>query len=196
MIPYSRRLIKMTEYTTVYKRYLLLYILIYLNYMVYSQRINKELYRSAILYFIKYCNNQYLGKTKLNKLLYYLDFISHRDSNESFTGDKYIHKDYGPVPADIDDMLIDLANEGVIETSVVDYKDGETFKFQLKKEKELDENIFSASQKKLLKNICDEFAGWSTDKIVTQTHLEAPWFYSKPYQVVDYSYSKDIDFFR
>jgi hypothetical protein len=37
---------------------------------------------------------------------------------------------------------------------------------------------------------------WSTDKIVSQTHLEAPWFYSKPYEIVDYAYSKDIDFFK
>ena len=54
---------------------------------------------------------------------------------------------------------------------------------------------FNEEEKVLLKNICKEFLDWSTDKIVEQTHLESPWFYSKPFEKVDYKYSSDIDFF-
>lgn len=161
-----------------------------------NQKVNESLYKSAVLYFIKYCNNQYLGKTKLNKLLYYLDFISFRDNKAPVTGDIYIHQEYGPVPAHIDEILTDLKTEGAIDAKVIPHKDGEKIKFEIKNEKLLNENIFSHDQKNLLKKICDEFGTWSTDKIVTQTHLEAPWFFSKPLEVVDYAYSKDIDFFR
>ena len=161
-----------------------------------NPKINEDIYKSAVLYFIKYCNNQYLHSTKLNKLLYYLDFIYFRDNKKSVTGDIYIHQGYGPVPSRVDDILTSLKNDGAINTEVLSYKDGELIQFELKDPKIFDEDIFPADQKKLLKQICDEFGNWPTDKIVAQTHLEAPWFYSKPYEVVDYAYARDIDFFK
>ena len=160
------------------------------------QKINQPIYKNTILYFIKYCNNQYLHATKLNKLLYYFDFIHFRDHKESATGDIYIHQGYGPVPSRVDEILAELKNDGIIDAAANGYKNGEMINFELKKEDSFDESVFSSDQKKLLKQICDEFGNWSTDKIVVQTHLEAPWFYSKPYEVVDYAYSSDIDFFR
>ena len=59
-----------------------------------------------------------------------------------------------------------------------------------------DESVFTSDEKKLLKSVCEEFLDWSTDKIVEQTHLEAPWFYSKPFEKVNYDYSSDIEFFE
>jgi uncharacterized phage-associated protein len=159
-------------------------------------KINESAYKNAILYFIKYCNNKYLHATKLNKLLYYLDFVYFRDKKESVTGDIYIHEGYGPVPSKIDEILAGLKEDGSIDAKAVSYKDGELVEFELKNSKSFDEKSFSEDQKKLLKQICDEFGSWPTEKIVAQTHLEAPWFYSKPYEVVDYEYAKDIDFFR
>ncbi len=157
---------------------------------------NDKLYKNAVLYFIKYCNNQYLHKTKLNKLLYYLDFISVRDHKKSVTGDIYTHQEYGPVPAHADEILTALKIGGAIDTEIASFKDGELINFTLKDESQFDESVFSTDKKKLLKNICDEFGSWPTEKIVTQTHLEAPWFYSKPYEIVDYAYAQDIDFFQ
>lgn len=159
-------------------------------------KIDERAYKNAVLYFIKYCNNQYLHATKLNKLLYYLDFISFRDHAQSVTGDMYIHQGYGPVPARIDEILTILKSEGVIDTESVPHNDSEMINFTLKDDSTFDESVFSPEQRDLLKQICDEFGNWSTEKIVAQTHLEAPWFYSKPYEVVDYAYARDIDFFR
>jgi uncharacterized phage-associated protein len=164
--------------------------------LTFRQKLNERAYKNAILFFIKYCNNQYLHATKLNKLLYYLDFIYFRDHKKSVTGDVYIHQGYGPVPSRVDEILAMLQNEGAIGTETVDYKDGELVRFELKDPKQFDEVVFSSDQKKLLKQICDEFGNWPTEKIVAQTHLEAPWFYSKPYEVVDYAFAHDIDFFR
>ena len=39
-----------------------------------------------------------LYKTKLNKTLFYLDFSTFRDLGHGFTGLRYAHADYGPVP--------------------------------------------------------------------------------------------------
>lgn len=159
-----------------------------------TTKMNTIKYKNALLYFIKYCNNQYLGATKLNKLLYYLDFISYRDRQQSITGDKYLHKQYGPVPENIDEVLAGLHKDGLVDIERVSYKASDTFKYETKEEPDL--TVFDDYERKLLENICTEFSLWPTDKIVNQTHLEAPWFYSKPYDVVDYDYSKDIEFFE
>lgn len=155
--------------------------------------INKEKYQNAILYFVKYCNNQYLGATKLNKLLYYLDFIAYRDRQKSITGDLYVHKQYGPVPAEVDEVLTAMKAKGTLEVQKIDYKGGETFKYSSDKDPNL--SAFDDYEKGLLEKVCQEFNLWPTEKMVNQTHLEAPWFYSKPFEVVDYKYSKDIEFF-
>ncbi|MEI7462900.1 MAG: Panacea domain-containing protein [Candidatus Taylorbacteria bacterium] len=156
-------------------------------------KIDQHKYENAILYFVKYCNNSYLGATKLNKLMYYLDFLSFRDTKKSVTGDLYVHKQFGPVPSKMDDILTELQSKNILEIKKVQYKDGETFKYETKQDPDL--SIFNTYEKKLLENICEEFCLWKTDKIVNQTHLEAPWFYSKPYEIVDYKYSKDLEFF-
>lgn len=156
-------------------------------------KINAEKYREALLYFIKNCNNKYLGSTKLNKLMYYLDFISFRDRQVSVTGDQYIHKDYGPVPDRVDNELFFLKKSSDLEIEISRYLDGFTTSFRVKREPEM--SVFDQYEQDLLKNICAEFINWSTDKIVSQTHLEAPWFYSKPFEEVDYRYASDIEFF-
>ncbi|KKS69432.1 MAG: hypothetical protein UV39_C0011G0016, partial [Candidatus Azambacteria bacterium GW2011_GWA2_42_62] len=148
-------------------------------------KLDERAYKNAILYFIKYCNNKYLHATKLNKLLYYLDFVYFRDHKKSITGDVYIHQGYGPVPSRVDEMLAKLKNEGAIDTEAIPHNDVEMINFSLKDETKFNESIFPADHKKLLKQICDELGSWPTEKIVAQTHLEAPWFYSKPYEIVD-----------
>jgi uncharacterized phage-associated protein len=161
--------------------------------MDFKDEINYEKYKNSLLYFIKYCNNQYLGATKLNKLAYYFDFINYRDNKVSATGDTYIHMDYGPVGSEVNEVLSILQKENRIETERVPYEDNGTFHFKALSEPDLDS--FTKYEKDLLEKICKEFRLWSTDKIVDQTHLEAPWFYSKPYEEVDYNYAHDIEFF-
>jgi len=156
--------------------------------------LNKSKYKNAILYFIKYCNNQYLGNTKLNKLLYYLDFINYRDRKKSVTGDFYIHNHYGPTSANINSILSEMKDDGEIEATEEAFRDSHVKSFIQKKNP--DESVFTSDEKKLLKSVCEEFLDWSTDKIVEQTHLEAPWFYSKPFEKVNYDYSSDIEFFE
>jgi uncharacterized phage-associated protein len=156
--------------------------------------LNKNKYKNAILYFIKYCNNKYLGATKLNKLLYYLDFINYRDRQNSVTGDFYIHNHYGPTPNEVLSVVSEMAENKEIEITKDPFEDSHTISF--KALKDIDEKVFNKEEKELLKNICKEFSDWSTDKIVEQTHLESPWFYSKPFEKVDYKYSSDIDFFE
>jgi len=154
-------------------------------------KIDKNKYKNAILYFVDKCNNKYLGKTKLNKLLYYLDFIYYRDNGKSVTGDDYICQNYGPVPSRILDIMSELKREGKIDAEVIEGINMEKYTLKTK----VDESCFNEKEKTLLKNICKEFCNYKTDRIVTQTHFEAPWFYASLYDKIDYEYANDIEFF-
>ena len=111
-----------------------------------------------------------MGKVKLNKLLYYLDFVSFRDNGCSVTGDKYINKEFGPVPKSIDEMLSLLIRENMLEIIQPTYKDSHTNSYKHLQEPKV--QIFNDYEKTLLERICQEFYPWNTDKIVAQTHLE------------------------
>lgn len=156
------------------------------------EKLDAKKFHNSILFFVKFCNNSFLGKTKLNKLLYYLDFVSFRDRQTSVTGDVYISKTYGPVPEKIDEMLAELKKSEDIQIEPPS-DDKKGFSFRLRTDPDL--TVFDEYELSLLKKICDEFENWKTEKIVNQTHLEAPWFYSEPYDTVDYKYASNIDFF-
>lgn len=159
--------------------------------MVVTKDINRKKYVNAILYFLQNCNNNYLGATKLNKLMYYLDFVSYRDREKSVTGDRYLHLDYGPVPDGLEDLLVELKQTNKISIIQKPYRDKHKTEFAALENTNPD--VFDDYEQALLEKISNVFELWSTDKIVSQTHLESPWFYSKPYDPVDYEYSHDID---
>jgi uncharacterized phage-associated protein len=155
--------------------------------------VNVDKYKNALLYFFNNCNNKYLGSTKLNKLMYYLDFVSFRDRNKSVSNDAYLHLDFGPVPQEIDKVLALLKQEDAVSAHDMPFKDSHKDEFVARAEPDM--KVFDAYEAKLLEAIAKEFELWDTKKIVEQTHLEAPWFYSEPLTTVDYAYANDIDFF-
>ena len=157
---------------------------------------NKLKYKNAILYFTKYWNSKYqnLSYTKLSSLLYYLDFINYRDRKETVTGDFYIKKYYGATPENLLSVLYEMRNSREIKIINLHSISSQPIYFISKKYP--DEKVFTKKEIKLLKNICKEFLDWSTDKIVEQIYLEAPYFYSKVFDKIDFNYSKDIKFFK
>ena len=56
-----------------------------------------------------------LYKTKLNKLLFYADFINYNSFGHSISGSRYVHLPYGPVPDGYEDTLDTLNHYGVID---------------------------------------------------------------------------------
>lgn len=52
-----------------------------------------------ILYIASRCERaQYFGKTKLNKILFYADFLYYKKTGASITGQEYMRLDQGPAP--------------------------------------------------------------------------------------------------
>ena len=157
-----------------------------------NKEINIEKYENAILYFIQNCNGVTLGKTKLNKLLYYLDFVFYRDNKKTITRDFYIREQFGPIPSDVNSVLNKMREKDIIKIdNTINKKGNLSYKFTTYKK--ADETAFEKKEFDLLKKISIPFKNTLTAELVAQTHLEAPWFYSKPLEIIDFKYAGDIE---
>ncbi|HKP68869.1 MAG TPA: Panacea domain-containing protein [Pyrinomonadaceae bacterium] len=70
---------------------------------------------AVVSYFATNASNLY--KTKLNKLLFYADFIHYYTYGTSISGSRYVHLPYGPVPDGYEDTLEALQHYGVVDIS-------------------------------------------------------------------------------
>jgi len=152
---------------------------------------HREKLINAIIYFAK--NTKYCGKTKLLKLLYFLDFSHFRETGRSVTGLDYSAWQMGPVPKDLfdelsDNMLSDL--KGAIKIVQLD-------NFQkITPKKKFDDKYFSKREIKLLEKWSFIFKEAISEDMVNVTHLaNKPWektLYEKgEYKKIDYLLSID-----
>ncbi|MDO8521119.1 MAG: Panacea domain-containing protein [bacterium] len=157
--------------------------------------VNKAKYTNALLYFITECGNAKLGITKLNKLFYYLDFISYRDRKKSVTGETYVHLPMGPFAVGLQSKIIKNAEkeELIRQTEDESSKFGRRNRFQALAQPDL--SLFDEYEQKLLSYLCKEFRNWKTDEMIAQTHSEAPWVFSEVTKPLNYKNSDDIEFF-
>jgi uncharacterized phage-associated protein len=149
-------------------------------------------YQQALVFFVTNCNNNRLGLVKLNKLFYYLDFISYRDRSTPVTNETYIHLQMGPLAKNLENQIEQAVQHGLISVAEKE-SDKYGTRNMYKPVASVDLSVFDEYEKKLLHEICKEFSTWSTDKMIAQTHTEAPWVYSEPNKKIDYELAEDIE---
>ncbi len=155
----------------------------------------KAKYQNAILYFAKNLTPYQLGKTKLAKLLYYLDFISYRDKGKQVTGTLYYKQEYGPLAKDLSEMIGDLVAEKKLKVDQVAIHNNEKQKDQIRTLKDPDEKVFDEYEQTLLRKLINKYADVSTEVMVAKSHLEAPWVKAQNGAALDYSFAFDIEDF-
>jgi len=155
--------------------------------------LNRDKYINALLYFITECGNEHLGITKLNKLFYYLDFISYRDRGQSVTGETYMRLPKGPFAKSLEEKILPSARS----KKLIEHKQEKSEKYGARSRfqalAKYDLSVFDEYERKLLGRICSEFRDWNTDKMIAQTHSEAPWVFSRANQSLDYKEADDIE---
>ena len=77
-------------------------------------------FRELVKYIaVKSTNDPVFGRTKLNKLLFFCDFLAYIHLGDSITGDTYHKEPYGPVPNHTRTVLTDMKENGEIAEAVV-----------------------------------------------------------------------------
>lgn len=138
--------------------------------------INKEKYEQAILYLLNSpANNALLGKVKLFKLLYYIDFDHYQEFREPITGDVYRKLPFGPVPDNANGMLSQMVSSELIQISSREIGEYRQFIFTpLEPPPDLTKT-FTSTEIAVLQGVIEKWANRSTNDIVAATHSEAPW---------------------
>lgn len=134
---------------------------------------DREKLLNAIIFLVNQTKN--CGKTKLFKLLYYLDFMHFRETGRSVTGMDYFAWDFGPVPQDLFFELTHPSSSSYIKEyiKVIGNEKDFTKLIPLKK---FDEMYFTKRELKLLEQIAFIFKDATTDQIVEAVHLpNHPW---------------------
>ncbi len=126
---------------------------------------------NAIIYFAK--NTNICGKTKLLKLLYFLDFRHFKQTGKSVTGLDYYAWPMGPVPKDLfieitENMPSDLK-------SAMHELPKEGFQ-QIIPKRRFSGEYFSKREMSLLSDISDIFKDANAEDMIESTHLaNEPW---------------------
>lgn len=132
---------------------------------------------NAIMYFAK--NTKGCYKTKLFKLLYFLDFISFKRYGFTVTGNTYKALPYGPVPIQLLENMSNAEPSEFFRDSIAlideERSDGKIFtRIVPKKEPDLD--WFNKNELKVLREVAEIFKEADTKLMVEATHLHnSPW---------------------
>jgi len=140
--------------------------------------INRDKYIHSILFFLERINNQYLGKTKLMKLLYFLDFGYYEKTGESITNDRYVWYPHGPYPGRADTILDYMNREAIITRSSKRF-DSKWQERYLANQK-FDITLFSSNEMRELERVAAYFENYNAREIEDEAHRDMPWILSKP----------------
>ena len=114
-------------------------------------------------------------KTKLNKLLFYADFIYFGETGYSISWMSYAAIDMGPVPNNFNSLFGFLAGKGVVEISAIPFSDGTGEQFKPYTGRTYKKELFSENEIQVLEEVANRFKNTSTSEIIELSHNEAAW---------------------
>jgi uncharacterized phage-associated protein len=140
--------------------------------------LNRDKYIHSILFFLEKINNPYLGKTKLMKLLYFLDFGFYENHGVSITNDKYVWYPHGPYPSRVDTVLDYMERNKLIERSIKEF--GIRRQERYMANEKFNRSYFSSEEMRAIERVAIYFEDYSTQEIEDEAHRDIPWLLSKP----------------
>jgi len=149
-----------------------------------------EKLKNMILYLVKRLDG--VLKTKLNKLLWYCDFLHFKETSVSITGAQYVRLPYGPVP-DNYERIIGVMQPELLDKGEVDFDTekgivGERFIALV----EPDKSIFSEEEIQVMNFVADTFRDYTSTDIKNKSHQETAYKKCKDGDIISYEYAKEL----
>lgn len=133
-------------------------------------------------------------KTKMNKLLFYADFLMFKTTGFSISGLSYSAMGMGPVPYHFQTIYEYLALKGDIEIITTEFADGGTGeRFNAPQKKMYKKDVFSDNELRVIKKVANSFKKTSTADIIAISHSEKAWLENyKNNARISYQYAFDL----
>ncbi len=126
-----------------------------------------------IVYFTETCKP---WKTKMNKLLFYADFIHYKKTGFSISGAEYVAIQMGPVPLNFSSIFEYAAMQDAIDITYQEFHNGGMGEsFTPNPRHPFDPLLFSQEEMASLKIVVDRFKNASTADIIKISHEETAW---------------------
>lgn len=124
--------------------------------------------KNIMLYILSRCDEVWC--TKMNKLLFYTDFMSYRERGMAMTGLSYRAIDFGPVPERWDRVYSEFPEVRQELRQVGDFVGS-----VLTASQEADTSVFTDDEIKVLDAVCSNFGNKSSREISHLSHEEEAW---------------------
>lgn len=144
-----------------------------------------EKLQQVILYFLEHINNVHLGRTKLMKLLYFVDFNHYETHGQSVTGATYRKLPHGPYPDKIEKFIAKMEASVLVRSVKVDHK-GYAQHRLITVNGKFDPAKFSGTELQALERVAADWADATAAEIEAATHREAPWAATQAGKKIDY----------
>lgn len=152
---------------------------------------NLEKFTEMVVYFAEKIQP---FKTKMNKLLFYADFLMFKQSCFSISGVRYNAIDKGPVPNNFQSIFEYLANKKEVDIYTTEFPEYTGEQFKVSKDRTFNKSIFSAAELEVLKKVSSVFKSTSTTDIIELSHLEDAWKKNeKDKKVISYEYAFNLN---
>lgn len=125
--------------------------------------------KNMVLFFINKCSGVF--NTKMNKLLFYTDFLNYKMYGMGISGLTYRAIQYGPVPlnwANLYGSLDDVCSD------IVAFPEGYSG-VKLCSDLEPDMSVFSQEEIKVMEKVCNQFKNITSNDISKLSHNEDAW---------------------
>ncbi|MEB2780014.1 DUF4065 domain-containing protein [Algoriphagus sp. C2-6-M1] len=115
-------------------------------------------------------------KTKMNKLLFYADFLCFRELGVSMSGARYKAIPYGPVPDKFQTLFENLSETDVIDIFYTPLDNGSRKEKLIgRQDRPFDSTLFLESEISFLEQVANTFLETSPTEIVEISHQEVGW---------------------
>ena len=126
-----------------------------------------------------------LYKTKLAKLLWYIDIINYKENKQSITGLAYYHMNYGACPLGLD-LILDSKS-----ITIEEIEDNEYVKYLIKNV--MIDYKLSDDELKTIDIVVNKFYSFTSKDIVKYMHKEKAYLETKTNEFISFEYAKYID---
>jgi transcriptional regulator with XRE-family HTH domain len=133
---------------------------------------NPDKVANLLLYFITECKPEYNDKLKLNKMLFYADFLNYKSTGKSISGISYRAIPYGPVPSKYDFIFAHFTEQNEIIESVFIKAEDSKINECFKSIKPFDLSIFTEEELKTIRHIIELFKNTPSWDLVELSHTE------------------------
>ncbi|MBR4437964.1 MAG: DUF4065 domain-containing protein [Bacteroidales bacterium] len=127
-----------------------------------------ERLKNILLYVLENCNDVFI--TKMNKILFYIDFLSYKKYGSAITGLSYRAIDYGPVPERWERVYCQFD-----EISQKPDRKNNLEGFILTSSCKADLSAFTEKEMAVMKLVCSELGAKNASQLSTLSHKEEAW---------------------